>query len=280
MWRLGPQLTRLRVPFGGDRVLPDFLLVGAAKSGTTSLYHYLTQHPGIVPPSRKEVTYFHEPRNFQLGPAWYRAHFPRSTVMQRRSELLGYRAVTLDATPWMNINSYAINASALVPDARLVMILRDPVERTYSHYQAQLRKLPRENLSFWDALQAEDERTAEDRRTNLRDPQNVGRMLRRYGYVQKSKYIDHIEHWLRFFPRERLKILNFETLKTNPGGLCNELCRFIGLPEFELHDAARKNTGPYSAPMDERSRDFLTELFRPYNRRLFEFLGEDWGWPS
>jgi hypothetical protein len=279
-WRLRPQFMRMRVPFSGNRVLPDFLLVGAAKSGTTTLFHYLTQHPGILPPSVKEVSYFHEPQNFSLGPNWYRAHFPRLMDIQHKREQLGYRVLTCDATPSMNINSHAINASALVPDARLIMILRNPVDRTYSHYQHQKHKLPRESLSFWDALQAEAERTADDQQRNIHDPQHVGRLLRRFGYTHKSKYINQIEYWLQYFSREQLKIVSFDALQESPGKLCNELCQHIGLPEFDFDTSRKMNEGGYSKPMDDRSREYLTELFRPFNRRLFDFLGEDWGWPS
>jgi len=93
-------------------------------------------------------------------------------------------------------------------------------------------------------------------------------------------YIEQIEYWLRFFPREQLKIFHFDDLASQPGEVCNEVCAFLGLPEYEFETREKRKTGHYNEPMDERSRDYLTDLFRPYNRRLFEFLGEDWGWPS
>jgi len=271
---------RIKAPFSGKRVLPDFLLIGAAKSGTTTLFHYLQQHTGILPPKIKEITYFHEPRNFKLGPKWYRAHFPREIDVMRVSEQLGYPALSFDASPSMNINSYAINSHARVPNARLIMILRNPVDLAYSHYQHQKRKLPVERLSFWDALQAEPVRTAEDVQKNVDDPQHVGRYLRRFGYIHQSRYVDQIDYWLQYFHREQLIIVSFDALKENPGKLCNEVCSHLGLPEFEFDTQRKLNEGRYSAPMDDRSRDYLTELFRPLNRRLFDFLGEDWDWSS
>lgn len=280
MWRARPQLMRPMGLFGDRHVLPDFLIIGAAKSGTTSLFYNLIQHPGIVPPKVKEVAFFNEPRNYHMGANWYRAHFPSKKAMRELSHVLGYRALTGEATPSMNINTHAVHAHALVPLAKLIVILRNPVDRTYSHYQHQKRKIPREALSFWDALQAEPDRTAEDMRLNVDAPIKVGRPLRRYGYTQKSLYIDHIEHWLQYFPRDQLKIVSFDQLATEPQALFDDIFQYIGLPDCTIPQPRTLKLGGYAEEMDQRSREYLTEYFRPYNRRLFNFLGEDWGWPS
>lgn len=280
MMRLYPQLMRVVAPFSRHRCLPDFLIIGAAKSGTTSLFHYISQHPGIATPSVKEVNYFSNARNFPYGEDWYRAHFPTKKHIDNLSLKLGYPARTGEATPSMNINSYAINAHALVPEAKIVIILRNPVDRAYSQYQHQVRKIPGEKLSFWDAIQKEAERTSEDLVKNLCDPNNVGHDLRRYGYTHRSKYIDQIEHWLHYFRKDQLMIVNFAAFRDDPELICNSICRFIGLPPYRLTIAAPLNVGRYRERMEERCRDYLIDIFRPYNRRLFDFLGEDWGWPS
>ncbi len=279
LWRARPQLMRPMSLLGNSHVLPDFLIIGAAKSGTTSLFHYLLQHPGVAAPSVKEVAFFNSPNNYRLGENWYRAHFPAKIAMQKLSNTLGYRALTAEATPSMNINTHAAHAHALVPQARLIIILRNPVDRTYSHYQHQRRKIPREKLPFWDALQAEPDRTAEDLRLNNIDPDKVGHLLRRYGYTHKSLYIDHIEHWLEYFPREHLKIVNFETLTREPQIVCDEIFQHVGLPAYKINQTRTLNPGAYKETMEDRCREYLTEYFRPYNRRLFEFLDEGWDWP-
>lgn len=278
--RLRPRFIRLVALLGGKRVLPEFLIIGAEKSGTTSLFSYLCQHPGIVQPITKEVNYLSHPDNFRRGENWYRAHFPRHTQLEGLSEGLGYRARTGEATPNIHINSYAINASALLPSAKLVVILRNPVDRAYSHYRHHQRMIPAEKLHFWDALQAEPERTAADILVNKYEPEKRCRNLRRFGYTYKGKYIDQIEYWMQFYPREQILIVPFEQLEHDPDTLCNKICEFIGLPPYELKNSTPLNTGGESDPMDSRCREYLTDLFRPYNRRLFNFLGEDWGWPT
>lgn len=261
-------------------VLPDFLIAGVMKCGTTSLYHHLLKHPGFVPASRKEIHYFSSQWNFRHGEGWYRNHFPTADEMAAASERIGYRAVTGEATPAMVCNSYAINAANLVPDAKIVMILRNPVDRAYSHYHHQRNTFFGDRLSFWDALQAEEQRIGRDLQYNETDPARVTRRFRRYSYARRGMYMDQIEHWLKYFPAEQIKIVNQADLKTQPQALMNTITTFIGLPEHDFGSFERKNKGHYTEPMEERARQYLTELFRPHNRRLFEFLGEDWGWPS
>lgn len=266
---------------GMAHALPDFLIVGAMKCGTSSLFHYLCQHPGFLPPTHKEIQYFTSPRFHRLGEAWYRSHFPTTAALDAHSKTLGYRAITGEATPAMIVKNYPANAAQLVPDAKLIMILRDPVERAYSHYHHTQRNWRREPLSFWEALQAEPQRTAatsadNDLWSSARDLRN----LKRFSYIQRGKYIDQIEHWLRYYPREQLHIVNYARLQQAPGEVCSEVTDFLGLPRHELSDFGVHNKGSYTEPMETRCRDFLIEEFRPCNRRLFDFLGEDWQWPS
>tara|TARA_B100001540_G_scaffold299072_2_gene303170 strand:+ start:780 stop:1688 length:909 start_codon:yes stop_codon:yes gene_type:complete len=261
---------------GEERVLPDFLIVGAMKSGTTSLFHYLTQHPGFCPPSTKEVHFLDNPTFYRFGESWYRSHFPTRSHMQGLEQQLGYRPVTGEATPSMVSELYAINAARHVPDARLVMVLRNPVDRAYSHYHHMRRSFFGEPLSFWDALDAEARRIDADRKRKG----GATRRFKRYSYARRGMYIDQIEHWLQYFPRERLQIFSYEQLVNSPNEVCNQLCAHIGLPPMSFETDEKRNTGHYSEPMEERCRERLTELYRPYNRRLFTFLGEDWGWPS
>ncbi|MGV6827640.1 MAG: sulfotransferase family protein [bacterium] len=279
-WIARPTVMNTLVPFRGERVLPNFLIAGAPKCGTTSLFSYLCDHPGIIPPIVKEVNYFNDPRAFQHGEKWYRTHFPRVSEMHSTEQLLGYPPITGEGTPSMCLHAHAMNAHALLPDARIIMILRNPTERTYSQYQHQLRKFRRESLSFWDALQAEESRIAADVLNNEHNPQEVGRPLRRWGYVYKGKYIDQIEFWLKYYPRDQLLILNFEQFIQDPSSTCIRVADFLGLPEHNFQIRRALNTGGYKEDMEPRCREFLDNTFRPYNQRLFEFLEEDWGWPS
>ena len=266
--------------FGPDRILPDFLIIGAMKSGTSSLFHTLQQHPGIASPSTKEIHFLDNPVFYRFGEAWYRSHFPTRRAMAALSNRLGYRAVSGEGTPAMISNFYAVNAARHLPHARLIAVLRNPVDRAYSHYHHMRRSIFGEPLSFWDALQSEQSRTAHDMSLNRTAPDMAGKEHKRYTYTQRGMYIDQLENWLRYFPRDQLRLFHYDSLVSDPGHLCNQVTRFLGLPAHTFDIGERHNTGHYTEPMDERCREYLTELFRPYNRRLFEFLGEDWGWPA
>lgn len=267
-------------PIGHRYTLPDFLIIGAMKSGTTSLFRYLTQHPGIASPRVKEVHFFDIPKNYHRGEDWYRVHFPSLKHMQRTSQKIGYPAQTGEATPAMLINSYAVNASSTVPHARLIMVLRDPVERAYSHYQHQKRRMPREKLSFMEALLIEQERISRDLELNISGRGKLSSSLWLYSYAERGKYINQIEHWLTYFSDTQLQVMNFNELKTRPDYFCNRICAFLGLPEHDFSTTERFNSGGYGGDMDDDCREYLTDFFRPYNRRLFDYLGEDWGWPT
>lgn len=270
----------LQAGIGPERVLPDFLIIGAMKSGTSSLFHTLQKHPGIASPSAKEIHFLDSPVFYRFGETWYRSHFPTRNTMDALSHRLGYSSVTGEGTPAMISNFYAMNAAKHMPQARLIAVLRNPVDRAYSHYHHTRRSIFGEPLSFWDALQAEHSRTAHDIWLDHNAPEKVGREYKLYTYIQRGMYIDQLENWLRYFPRKQLKLFHYDDLIANTGGLCNQVAEFLGLPPHDFDVSERRNTGGYTEPMEQRCREYLTDLFRPYNRRLFEFIGQDWGWPA
>src|SRR5947209_1159841 len=140
------------------RALPDFLIIGAQKAGTTSLYRYLAAHPDIVASTRKEVHFFDI--NFWRGEWWYRSLFPLRRRLQRRPPLRNRPAITGEASPYYLFHPFAPERAAqLLPDAKLIVLLRDPVERAWSHYRHEVAN-GRETMTFPDALAAEPARLA------------------------------------------------------------------------------------------------------------------------
>src|SRR4051812_20031887 len=126
--RVQADYRHLSAPLRG---LPSVLIIGAQKSGTTSLSSYLVEHPDMLPSLRKEVHYFSF--NYERGVNWYRAHFPYTHHLRRG-------ALTLDATPYYLVHPLvAQRAAQLLPHAKLVVLLRNPVDRALSHYQHEVR---------------------------------------------------------------------------------------------------------------------------------------------
>jgi hypothetical protein len=249
------------------RPLPDFLIIGAQKAGTTALYAYLRRHPAITGPSWKEVSYFD--RHFARGEAWYRGNFPNR--IRARGKLVG------EASP-----SYVFHplgperVRALVPEARLVALVRNPVDRALSHYHHEVA-LGREPLSFEDALAAEEERLRGEEERLAADPGYFSRAWWSHAYKARGRYAEQLERWLAVFPREQLLILPSEDLGAEPERTHARVLDFLGAAPHRLDAYPRVYERRYEA-MNADTRERLAAEFKAPNRRLYELLGRDLGW--
>jgi hypothetical protein len=188
--------------------LPTFCVIGAMKAGTTSLAAWLDEHPDVHIAPQKETRFFNTPYNFWLGVDWYREQFAGAGTA---------RAVG-DATPLMQ-NPLAVRHMAdLLPDARLVAILRNPVDRAFSHYQ-HIRALGQERRSFREALAAERADEPGARGDPPRD------------YLQRGRYLRQLQAVAERYDRERLHIVLFEDLRDRPHDAVREVLRFIGVDD-------------------------------------------------
>ena len=251
----------------GARPLPDFLIIGAQKAGTTALYAYLRGHPAITGPSWKEVSYFD--RHYARGEAWYRGNFPN--VVRARGKLVG------EASP-----SYIFHplgperVKALVPEARLVALVRNPVDRALSHYHHEVA-LGREPLRFEDAIDAEEERLRGEEKRLAAEPGYFSQAWWSHAYKARGRYAEQLERWLELFPREQLLILPSEDLDTDPEWTHAQVLEFLGATPHRLDSYPRVYERQYEA-MDAETRERLAAEFEAPNRRLYELLGRDLGW--
>ena len=269
-----------RLATGFLRLLPDYLVIGAAKSGTTSLYRYLVQHPHVRRARRKEIRFFY--REYAQGENWYRAHFP--LALRKHWETLRHgEFVTGEASPsYMYYPHAPKRAHALVPAAKLIAILRNPVDRAYSQYRHKVRK-GIEPLSFEQALEAEPERTRGERERILADETYRGAALFHFGYLHRGLYVEQLEAWLAHYPRESLLVVRAEDLFADPARVIRATTDFLGLAprdprefirHFERHNADDRE----SEAIAPATRARLQEHFAPANERLYQLLGRDFGW--
>jgi hypothetical protein len=258
VWTFG-RLTARRRP------LPDFLVIGAQKAGTTALYAYLRWHPGITGPSWKEVSFFD--RHWWRGEAWYRGQFP----LRAGERLVG------EASPSYLFHPLAPGrARSLVPDAKLVALLRDPVDRAYSQYQHEVA-LGREPLSFEDALAAEDDRLAGEVERLTEDPRAFSRAWWDHTYAARGRYAEQLERWLAVFPRDQLLVVPTEELGERPAETYASILAFLGAEPYELSDYPRVFDRDYE-PMRPETRAALAASFAEPNRRLEALLGRELRW--
>ena len=269
-------MTRARLPF--PRVLPDAIVIGAQRAGTSSLYKYLESHPQLMSSIRKETEYFTV--WFDRGERWYRAHFPtemRMALARRRGP-----ACSFEATPYYLFHPHApARAAALVPGARLVAVLRDPVDRAYSHWQHEVRG-GREQLSFEEAIDAEPDRVAREEERILADPSVRSNAHHRYSYLARGRYAVQLERWLAHFPREQLLVVRSEDLYADPSSTFQQVVRHMGVEPWEprdfknhSYDGLRPEPAP---PMAAETRARLVEHFESDNRRLAALLDTEPMW--
>jgi hypothetical protein len=258
------------------RVQPDFIIIGAHKSGTTSLYNYLIQHPGVMAALRKEVHFFD--KFYWRRGLWYRACFPTVWEKARRSRQLGYTCRTGEATPYYLYHpDIPRRVKRHVPQARLIVVLRDPVERAFSHYRVNV-KTGRETVSFEEALDREEDRLRGETEKLQRNPYYYSPAHMRYSYLGRGVYVDQLQNWLRFFPREQMLILNSQGLRNDTSNTFLKTLDFVGLPAWEPAEYKTYLVSPKDLELSDATRQRLIAYFRPHNQRLYDYLGLDFGW--
>lgn len=262
----------------GARALPDFLVIGAQKSGTSSLFRYLDQHPQVRGSAPKEVHYFSGGRDpqvdtYALGPRWYRAHFPR------RAELAPGTRV-FEATPLYLLHPQAAaRIHALIPRAKLVAVLRNPTDRALSHYFHNVRdndrRRFREELGPAEAMDAEEARLA----PVLAAGDYKSEIFRVASYKARGRYLEQLRPYMDLFPRENLLVLRAEDLFEDPAGQMARVAAFLDIdPALGRSDFRAMNVGGNRESVDAEVRARLDAYFVPHNRALSEALGRDFGW--
>ena len=240
------------------RQAPNFMIIGTQRGGTTSLYRYLSAHPEIGQAFRKEVHFFD--RYYDKGFDWYLAHFP----------LRGEFPVVGEASPYYVFHrDVPERILTAVPQAKFVLLLRNPVDRAYSQYHMKFKRRL-ETLSFEEAIEREPERLAVSD-----DPLNPA--WRHHSYLARSVYVDQLKRWFDCFPRDRFLIIKSEDFYAEPLRILHQTQAFLGVGPHSPATLEVHHQAEYGA-MDWFMRRRLTDYFTPYNRQLYDLLGRDFGW--
>jgi len=241
---------------------PDFLIIGTQKGGTNSLYNYLIQHPKVAPASSKEIHYFDF--NFDKELDWYQSQFAD----------VAPDIITGEGSPYYLYHPLvAPRLYDLYPEVKLIILLRNPVERAISHYYWEVR-IGCESLSLPEAIAAESTRLAGENEKIVNDGTYYSFNHQHYSYLARSIYVEQLLNWMKFFPREQFLILKSEDFFNSPPATMQKVEQFLELPPHKLDEYIPYNQNDYP-PVNEAIYRELTEYFRPYNRRLSEELGID-----
>jgi hypothetical protein len=276
-WRSAGRLT------APARMLPSFLIVGAQRCGTTSLFTALSQHPGVrMPLGRKGIHYFDVAYHHDLS--WYRGHFPLA--------IPGSDAVTGESSPYYMFHPLAPGRIARdLPEVALLVALRDPVERAYSAHAHELARgfetepferaleLEPARLANADALLRAADTTGTQNTTGTPDTTRITEVHahRHQAYVVRGQYIEQLEHLESLFGRERIHVVDSGSFFTNPAQELGQALAYLGLRPCDRIQFGQHNARP-RAPMPESLRRRLEQHFQPYDERLTQWLGRPPSW--
>ena len=264
-----------RYATAGQRVLPNLITIGAQKAGTGSLYEYLAAHPATAPALMREVHYFD--LNFHRGVRWYRSHFVTQRELDRIEAAAGGPALAYEKSPYYIAHPLVpYRIRGLLPNVKLIALLRDPVERAASHHNHESAR-GFDTLDLTAALDREIERGDADRASLLADPLKPSFAHQHLTYLERGRYAEQLERWLAVFPRRQMLILDSAELFRNPAGAMSQICEFLELPAHVLPRYEAVGARKYSR-MDPEIEQRLRAYFAPHNQRLWELIGDDFGW--
>jgi hypothetical protein len=255
------------------RMEPTIVVIGAQRSGTTTLFRLLGQHPSLVRPTLSKATgYFDDA--FRRGSRWYRAHFPLRLTAR---VLKGARAQTFEINGYYMFHPLAAERMAQVlPNAQIVALVRDPVERAYSAYRHEYAR-GFEDQGFADALALEDERTAGETEKLASVEGYVSYAHRHYAYRQRSEYSTQLERYVRAFGRDRVHVIDAELFFADPAAEFVRLQKALGL-EIWLPGQVERWNARVGDALSDTERDRLLKHFEPYDEALAELMSQPPSW--
>lgn len=258
------------------RMLPAFLLAGGQRCGTTSLYRTLAEHPAVLKPVlHKGVHYFDT--GYAHGPAWYRGHFPLLLTAKRVERRIGVAPLTFESSPYYLFHPLAAGRIARdLPGVKLLVLIRDPVERAYSAHAHEIAR-GFEDQPFERALELEDERLAGEAERLAADPGANSLRHQHNGYLHRGRYVEHLRRLESLLGRARLHVVDSHQFFIEPEPVYAGILDFLGLPAMGTTLFERHNARPRS-PMAPALRARLEEHFAPYDAELAGWLGRTPSW--
>lgn len=232
---------------------PDFIIIGASRSGTSSLSDWLNRHPDahVANGAGGEVHFFD--LNYHKGNAWYFGHFRDNKVSGEKSPF------------YLPCPFVPDRIKATCPNTKLIALLREPGSRAYSHYAFNALR-GEDNLPFALAVRREEARLSGVRHDHP--------VWRRFSYLARGRYAEQLEHW-KGWRRGRLLLIRSEDLFTDPAMTLASVCQFLDLPTRPGQVLGKVRPQRY-APMGKRVREWLDDYFTPHNERLEREWGISW----
>ena len=249
-----------------SRVLPNFIIIGTVRSGSTSLYYNICEHPAVLSAAYDEIGFFDS--NFHLGINWYRSMFPTQKEMEKVRKHTNF-AITGEDTPFYFWKKEAAERIfEIIPHSKLIAIFRNPVDRAYSNYNLGIRKKT-EELSFEDAI---DEEMNFMKNHTFRESVD-----RRRSYLSKGLYANQFKIWRNVFSENQIHAISMEEMEKYPEETLLKVFRFLGIPDYSIKNPQKQKSARYEK-MRSKTRERLLDYYRPHNEKFFQMIQREFGW--
>lgn len=253
----------------GYRNTPNFLIIGAQKAGTTALYSYLIQHPQIAEPIFKEAHFFDWDVNYEQGTHKYYANFLLPYQVKRGQKLF-------EATPdYLFFPWCAERIFRFDPSLRLIVVLRDPIERAYSAWNMHHFKFKDHKKYYWLYDPRTFESAIEEEIRGI--PQDLNK-----SYLARGLYLEQIQRYLTYFSKEQILILESNNLERDPESSLEKVARFLEISSFSAEEYQKNlkwsNKSDYQDGFNFELFKTMSDFFEKPNFELKDFLGYNTYW--
>jgi hypothetical protein len=248
------------------RLKPEFIIAGVQKGGTTSLFAYLDQHPSLKLSRPKEVHFFDD--NYTKGMAFYRRFFPLKMLGKRTGE----------ASPFYIFHPHvAERIKRELPECKILIVLRNPILRAYSHYQMERRQRNEPLETFEEAIEAEDERLSGEYEKLLKDENYFSVPLRNFSYAARGMYASQVKQWLDVFERSQIHFIKSENLLAQPEEELNKVYQFLELESIMPKSLSKKHVHDYPK-IKKETFEKLKSKFEFDQKELVKLIGDEFKW--
>jgi len=246
---------------------PNFIIIGAQKCGTSTLFNHLRKHPDIHMPRKKELHFFDE--NYSNGMDWYLKFFNRKEGI--------INLCSGEASPYYFFHPLVpARIFETFPSIKLILLLRNPVSRAYSQYHHMKRK-DRISLSFEHCIKLEREILAGRKEAFYKDENHSDLLYRRFSFLARSRYAEQLTEWYKLFGKEQILIIKSEDYFRDNKAIFDVVFQFLGLPPCPITLKKSHESSDYP-PMKPETRQQLKAYFEPFNTELYQLTGRDFGW--
>jgi len=241
---------------------PNFIIVGGQRCGTASLYNYLISNLDVTPAVKREIHFFD--KSYGRGLTWYKTQFKNSLCIG-------------ESTPYYMFHPHSLRRiSNDIPDVKIIILLRNPVDRAYSHYGLEIR-MKKEHLSFEDAIYEEPDRLKGELDKMINNDKYYSFSHQQFSYLLRGIYISQMKNVFRYFKKNKILVICSEDFFKDPHKTLKQVSKFLKISDDYQFPFKVYNKGNNS-PMNENTRERLSKYFKNYNKELYSFLGKDFGW--